>query len=74
MKAREVNRKIEKLGGHVIRTRGSHRYYEATKVLADGNTIKALTSVAQHPGDIPTGTLAKIERDMQPVFGRGWLR
>jgi predicted RNA binding protein YcfA (HicA-like mRNA interferase family) len=74
VKAREVDRRIEKLGGYVIRTRGSHRYYEAAKVLPDGTTVKALTSVAQHPGDVPTGTLAKIERDLEPVFGKGWLR
>ncbi len=32
------------------------------------------TAVAMHPGDIPTGTLRKIEKDLQPAFGKGWLR
>jgi predicted RNA binding protein YcfA (HicA-like mRNA interferase family) len=48
---------------------GSHRLYEAT----DGRA-KVLTSVAFHPGDIPTGTLRKIEKDMEALFGKGWLR
>lgn len=32
------------------------------------------TTVAQHAGDIPAGTLRKIEKDMEPVFGERWLR
>lgn len=28
----------------------------------------------QHPGDIPAGTLRSIERDLEPVLGKGWLR
>lgn len=43
--------------------------YSAT---ADG--VTAVTTVPQHTGDIPIGTLRAIERDMAPVFGRGWLR
>lgn len=40
----------------------------------DGQTVTARTTVARHPGDIPAGTLRAIERDMEPVFGKGWLR
>jgi hypothetical protein len=36
--------------------------------------VSAATTVAQHPGDIPVGTLRAIERDMVSVFGEGWLR
>ena len=69
MKAREVERRVLRNGGKHVRDRGSHRLYEAT----DG-TVTVLTSVAFHPGDIPVGTLRKIEKDMEPVFGKGWLR
>lgn len=68
MRARDVNRKIEKLGGVHTRTVGSHKRYEVTR---DG--IAASTSVPQHPGDIPTGTLHKIDRDLAPALGKGWL-
>lgn len=68
MRAREVNRKIERLGGVHVRTVGSHKRYEVER-----NDIKASTAVPQHPGDIPTGTLRKIEKDLEPVLGRKWL-
>jgi predicted RNA binding protein YcfA (HicA-like mRNA interferase family) len=74
MKAREVNRRIEQLGGRQLRQRGSHRLYEATDTQIDGAAVTARTVVAQHPGDIPVGTLRKIERDMESVFGKGWLQ
>jgi predicted RNA binding protein YcfA (HicA-like mRNA interferase family) len=73
MRAREVNQRIERLGGKQTRQRGSHRQFEATTT-HNGETLTAHTTVAQHPGDIPNGTLRKIERDMEPVFGKGWLR
>ena len=69
MRAREVNQRIKRLGGEMVRQRGSHRRYRAT-----GNGVTASTTVPQHSGDIPGGTLAAIERDMEPVFGKGWLR
>jgi len=68
VRAREVNRKIERLGGVHMRTVGSHKRYEVTR---DGVTAK--TTVPQHPGDIPTGTLRAIENDLAPVLGKGWL-
>jgi predicted RNA binding protein YcfA (HicA-like mRNA interferase family) len=74
MKAREVNPRIERLGGTMTRQRGSHRQYEATTTLDDGTRVTARTTVAQHAGDIPIGTLRAIEKDMEPIFGQGWLR
>jgi predicted RNA binding protein YcfA (HicA-like mRNA interferase family) len=71
VRAREVNRRIERLGGKHTRTKGSHRWYEAT-VSPGGGTCG--TAVPQHPGDISPGTLRKIERELEPAFGRGWLR
>lgn len=52
-----------------MRIRGSHRRYRVTR---DGTTC--YTVVAQHPGDIPIGTLRAIERDLEPALGKGWLR
>lgn len=63
-----MNRRIERLGGVAVRQRGSHRMYAATVA-----GVTAQTIVAQHSGDIPTGTLRAIQRDMEPVFGKGWL-
>lgn len=73
MRARDVNHRIERLDGHILRQRGSHRRYEATKISPDGTTATAVTTVAQHAGDIPLGTLRQIEKDMIPIFGEGWL-
>ena len=69
MRAREVNRRIERLGGVNVRQTGSHRRYAVEK---DGH--KAFTTVPQHTGDIPAGTLRAIERDLESVLGEGWLR
>jgi predicted RNA binding protein YcfA (HicA-like mRNA interferase family) len=56
------------VGVHV-RTKGSHRRY---RVIANG--VTASTSVQQHSGDIPKGTLAAIERDLEPALGKKWLQ
>jgi predicted RNA binding protein YcfA (HicA-like mRNA interferase family) len=69
MKAREVNQRIEKAGGEILRQKGSHRFYSIT---VDG--VTARTTVPQHTGDIPNGTLRAIEKDMEPALGKGWLR
>lgn len=68
VKAREVNRRIEQNGGEHVRTVGSHKRYRVTR-----GDVVASTAVPQHPGDIPTGTLHKIEKDLAPVLGKGWL-
>ncbi|MGH3860599.1 type II toxin-antitoxin system HicA family toxin [Actinokineospora sp.] len=73
MKAREINRRIERLGGEVVRQTGSHRRYVAVYLDSEGVERKVFTIVAQHPGDIPIGTLRAIGRDMTPAFGLGWL-
>ncbi len=31
------------------------------------------TVIPQHPGDIPTGTLRKIQKDLEPALGRKGL-
>jgi len=69
MRAREINLRIEHLGGVLVRQRGSHRFYRVTK---DG--ISAVTTVPQHGGDVPAGTLAQIAGDLEPVLGKGWLK
>jgi predicted RNA binding protein YcfA (HicA-like mRNA interferase family) len=69
MKAHEVNRRIEKLGGRTLRQRGSHLFFEA-----ESGGAKSHTTVPQHSGDMPKGLLSKIQRDLEPVFGKGWLR
>jgi predicted RNA binding protein YcfA (HicA-like mRNA interferase family) len=68
VRAREVAQVIESKGGYFVRQTGSHARYRI-----DGETATASTAVPMHPGDIPTGTLAKIERDLAPVLGRKWL-
>jgi predicted RNA binding protein YcfA (HicA-like mRNA interferase family) len=65
---------IERNGGILLRQCGSHRQYEARVTLADGTEIAARTTVAQHAGDVRPGTLRAIERDLEPVFGKGWLK
>jgi predicted RNA binding protein YcfA (HicA-like mRNA interferase family) len=74
MKAREVNRRIERLGGVMIRQVGSHRRYVVAFTDDTGAEAKATTTVPQHAGDIPAGTLHAIERDLEAALGKGWLR
>lgn len=74
MRAREVGRRIERLGGVLVRQVGSHRRYVVTYTDSAGVAGTVATTVAQHAGDIPSGTLRAIERDLEPAFGKGWLR
>jgi predicted RNA binding protein YcfA (HicA-like mRNA interferase family) len=74
MRAREVNRRIERLGGKMVRQVGSHRRYVVIYSDAAGRETTVATTVPQHTGDIPAGTLRAIERDLEPALGRGWLR
>jgi predicted RNA binding protein YcfA (HicA-like mRNA interferase family) len=74
VRAREVNRRIERLGGVMVRQTGSHRRYQVSYTDAAGRHAAVATTVAQHAGDIPAGTLRAIERDLEPAFGHGWLR
>jgi predicted RNA binding protein YcfA (HicA-like mRNA interferase family) len=73
VRAREVNRRIERLGGFAVRQTGSHRRYVVTYTDGSGNEAKAATTVGQHGRDIPLGTLRAIEKDLEPAFGKGWL-
>lgn len=72
--AREVVRRIEELGGYHVRTKGSHATYEA--VVADDHGVvrtRARAQVPTHSGDMAPGTVRSIQRQLQPVFGEGWL-
>jgi predicted RNA binding protein YcfA (HicA-like mRNA interferase family) len=73
VRAREVNREIERRGGYAVRQVGSHRRYRVDYTRPDGTDGRVDTTVAQHPGDIPRGTLRAIERGREPAFGKGWL-
>jgi predicted RNA binding protein YcfA (HicA-like mRNA interferase family) len=74
VRAREASRRIERLGGVMVRQVGSHRRYVAACTDAAGRETTVATTVPQHSGDIPAGTLRAIERDLEPAFGAGWLR
>jgi len=74
VRAREVNRRIERLGGVMVRQAGSLRRYLVIYQDAAGREARVATTVAQHQGDIPLGTLRAIERDLEAAFGTGWLR
>ena len=74
VKAREVNRRIERLGGVIVRQVGSHRRYVVAFTDANEAEAKVSTTVPQHAGDIPAGTLRAIERDLEAALGKGWLR
>lgn len=71
VRAREVSRRIERLGGVMARQVGSHRRYMITYKDADGPEAKVATTVPQHQGDIPLGTLRAIERDLEPATRKG---
>ena len=73
MRAKEVTRRIVRLGGELASQRGSHAKYRVTYTRPDGSTATVRTIVAMHGGDVPTGTLRSIERDLAPAFGEGWL-
>lgn len=60
-----MNRKIERLGGVIVRQVGSHRRYVVAFTDDAGVQVKAATTVPQHAGDIPTGILRAIERDLK---------
>jgi predicted RNA binding protein YcfA (HicA-like mRNA interferase family) len=63
--ASAVVRVIERLGGVLVRRKGSHAIYRTP----DG----CQTVVPLHTGDIPVGTLRAIQRQLEPCLGKGWL-
>jgi len=72
--AREVVRRIEARGGYRIRTKGSHATYEVVYVNEQGEAVLAAKAqVPIHSGDIAPGTLRAIQRQLEPVLGKGWL-
>ncbi|MDQ2874317.1 MAG: hypothetical protein M3Y33_05710 [Actinomycetota bacterium] len=58
----------------MVRQVGSHRRYAITYTDDLSGRVTVATTVAQHAGDIPAGTLRAIERDLEPAPGKGWLR
>ena len=57
---------LRKLGCTETRQKGSHVRVEC------GTCV---TTVPVHAGDtLPAGTLSKIQRDLAPCLGKGWLR
>lgn len=74
MRAREVVSRIEKAkcgqakACFEVDQRGSHLKFEC-----NCNSNRCQTSVPMHPGDIKKGTLHKIERELEPCLGKGWL-
>lgn len=65
-----MQRELRRRGAVRLRQVGSHERWQAAT--ADGAVCR--TTVPVHGGDIPVGTLASIERAMEPAFGKGWLR
>jgi len=65
MRPAEVIRAIEKLGGEMVRQKGSH----VRMRVGD-----CYTTVPVHARDLPKGLLRGVERDLEPCLGEGWLR
>jgi predicted RNA binding protein YcfA (HicA-like mRNA interferase family) len=70
VKAGQVIKRITELGGVELRQRGSHRTFRAIK---NGST--AQVTVPDHGSkDLGTGLVSAIQRQMEPAFGKGWLK
>jgi len=70
VKAAQVIKRITELGGVQIGQRGSYRTFTATN-----GGVTAQTTVPDHGArDLGPGLVRAIERQMEPVFGKGWLR
>ncbi|MHB1446865.1 MAG: type II toxin-antitoxin system HicA family toxin [Acidimicrobiales bacterium] len=65
MTARDLRRLLRRRGCIEVRQVGSH-----LTIRCDA----CLTTIAVHTGDIPAGTLRKIEGDLEPCLEKGWLR
>ena len=65
IKVRELLRILRAYGCEQLRQKGSHR------VMRCGT---CQTTVAGNPGDtIPSGTMRKIEKHLEPCLGEQWL-
>ncbi|WP_238177627.1 type II toxin-antitoxin system HicA family toxin [Kribbella sp. VKM Ac-2566] len=67
-------RAIQRAGGTQTRQVGSHRRFRVDYTRPDGSPGIVFTTVPDHGGDIPIGTLASIEKALEPALGKGWLR
>jgi predicted RNA binding protein YcfA (HicA-like mRNA interferase family) len=68
--AGQVIKRIVALGGVEIRQRGSHRMFRAMR-----GGVTAQVTVPDHgSSDLGAGLVHAIERQMEPVFGKGWMR
>lgn len=66
MRAREVLRRIQEVGGEVLRRESSHVRVRVGR---------CYSTVPVHRGrDIGRGLLRQIERDLEPCLWKGWLR
>ena len=66
MTAKDLRRRLKALGCLETRQRGSHLRIECGR---------CVTTVPVHAGeDIGPGLLRRIERDLEPCLGKGWLR
>ena len=64
---------IQQPGPILFRSTLRIRWVRTVGYRVTANGVTASTAVPQHPGDIPTGTLRKIDRDLTPALGKGWL-
>lgn len=66
MKAKGLLRLLKELGAEEVRMKGSHLRIRL------GHCV---TTVPVHVGrDLGPGLLRKIERDLEPCLGKGWLK
>lgn len=65
MTARDLRKLLRRRGCVEVRQVGSHLTIRCDE---------CITTIAVHAGDVPTGTLRKIERDLESCLGKGWLR
>jgi predicted RNA binding protein YcfA (HicA-like mRNA interferase family) len=66
MKAKDLRRILASKGCFEIRQKGSHLRVEC------GSCV---TTIPVHAGeDLGPGLLRRIERDLEPCLGRGWLK
>ena len=66
MTAKDLRRILRSFGCIEVRQRGSHLRIECGR---------CITTVPVHVGeDIGPGLLRRIERDLEPCLGKGWLK
>jgi predicted RNA binding protein YcfA (HicA-like mRNA interferase family) len=74
VRARDVIRKIEGARcGEAAACSEGHRRGSHRKFICECRGQRCQTSVPVHPGDLATGTLHKIEKDLEGCLGEGWL-